>query len=536
MNPLAVDENTKAREDNPITIIDELVEQEGVEHIDLSELDFIDPGVLESIPQQVAIKYRIVPFARDGKSISVAMANPFDLDAERVVRLAAAVEPKAYYASEAEIEQFQSKVYLQANSMLDNFDESEAVEVEEVAHDDDITLDDLEDEGREEPTIRKVNTILISAVQDRASDVHIEPQERDVKVRFRVDGVLREVATLAKAQQAGIISRIKILSSLDIAERRVPQDGRTKLRIFGRGVDIRVSTLPTIFGEKIVLRILDQEKHSLDIADLGLEASLLEGLKQALQQPYGLILVTGPTGSGKTTTLYSALSFVNSNEKNIITVEDPVEYQLPGVNQIQVQPDIGLSFAAGLRSILRQDPDIIMVGEMRDLETAEIAMRGALTGHLVFSTLHTNNSVATLMRLIEMGIDRYLICSSVHVVLAQRLVRRLCFHCSEPYEPDAALMDALRSDAKILEGATLYKGSGCSHCSGTGYWGRLAVFEFFYLTDELRDMIVAAASVDDIRKKVSELGMETLLRNGLKKVHDGLTTIEEVLQIASTSL
>ncbi len=522
---------------NPVTVINELVAQEGVERVDLNQLGFIDPNVLDAIPEELALKFKIIPFAMEGSTISVAMSNPFDIHAERAIRVATSAEPKIYFLPAAEVDEWLRKLYVQTEQTLGDLEEADAgIEVEEVGNDEEVTIEALQDQAREAPAIRHVNNFLLSAIQERASDVHIEPQEKELKVRFRIDGVLREVTTLSKSQQAGIISRIKILSALDIAERRVPQDGRTKLRIFGRSVDLRVSTVPTIYGEKIVLRVLDQDRHSLDLADLGLEASLLNRFKETLKQPHGMILVTGPTGSGKTTSLYSALNYINSSEKNIITVEDPVEYQLKGVNQIQVKPEIGLTFAAGLRSILRQDPDIIMVGEIRDMETAEIAMRGALTGHLVFSTLHTNDSVATLMRLIEMGIDRYLICSSIHLILSQRLVRRICFHCSEPYELEDGVLETLGTNKTLIEGVTLQRGTGCAHCGGTGYWGRVALFEFFYLNSELRDMISEEATMDEIKTKVNDLGMETLLRNGLKKVHDGITSVEEVLKVATDSI
>ena len=522
---------------SPIKIINDLVLQEGVERADLAQFGFIDPEIIDSIPEEIAIKFKMIPFARDEDTLSVAMSNPFDIHAERALRMTAKVDPKIYYMPEPEMDEWLRKLYLQTSQAIEDLDEAQGgVEVEELGSDEEVTIEALQDQAREAPAIRHVNGFLLNAIQERASDVHIEPREKELKVRFRIDGVLRDVATLPKSQQAGIISRIKILSSLDIAERRVPQDGRTKLRIFGRGVDLRVSTIPTIYGEKVVLRVLDQDRHSLEIADLGLEASLQQGFKDILHQPHGMILVTGPTGSGKTTTLYSALNFINSSEKNIITVEDPVEYQLKGINQIQIKSDIGLTFSAGLRSILRQDPDVIMVGEIRDLETAEIAMRGALTGHLVFSTLHTNNSVATLMRLIEMGIDRYLICSSMHLILSQRLVRRICFHCAEPYEPENALLERLGEDRQLIDGITLDHGIGCSHCGGSGFWGRVALFEFFYLNSELRNMISDQVSADEIRARINQMGMETLLRNGLKKVHDGITTVDEVLKVAAENI
>ncbi|KAA3660908.1 MAG: type II/IV secretion system protein [Calditrichaeota bacterium] len=345
--------------------------------------------------------------------------------------------------------------------------------------------------------------------------------------------MLHNASTLPKKLHPSIVSRIKILSALDIAERRLPQDGRTRMKIFGRDIDLRVSTLPTINGEKIVLRILDKDLHSLDIAEIGLEKELQEEFKTRLHEPHGMILVTGPTGSGKTTTLYSALNHVNTNEKNIVTVEDPVEYQLQGINQVEAKPDIGLTFSAGLRSTLRQDPDIIMVGEIRDLETAEIAMRSSLTGHLVFSTLHTNSSTASIMRLIDMGIEKHLLCSSLLLIVAQRLVRRICLHCSDVYEPDLSESHVIQKELHLLEGVTLYKGTGCQHCANTGYWGRVALFEMLTFNNALRDLVLSGESQDVLRRKAEEMGMETLLRNGIKKVRSGMTTIDEVLRVTS---
>jgi len=331
--------------------------------------------------------------------------------------------------------------------------------------------------------------------------------------------------------QAGIISRIKILGGLDIAERRVPQDGRTKIKIMGRQVDIRISSLPTIYGEKIVMRVLDKGSISLNIDDIGFEPVLMQKFKEVLSQAHGMVLVTGPTGSGKTTTLYSALNFVNSPEKNIITVEDPVEYRLKGVNQIQARPQVGLTFAAGLRSILRQDPDIVMVGEIRDSETAEIAIKAALTGHMVLSTLHTNDAVATIIRLLNMGIDKYLICSALSLIIAQRLARRICLHCKEPYTPDEEILTRLRALQVNPAEISFYHGRGCEHCGGSGFWGRIAVYEFFLLAREIKDLIIANAAEAELKDMGQHIGMETLLQNGLKKVRDGLTTIDEILRI-----
>lgn len=529
-----------AKKDKEVSIIDTLVRQEGIEQIDLAEIGVIEPDVLDLIPDEIAVKHKVIPFSRSENSVSVTMANPFDLYAEQAVRTITKLKTEVYFTPARQVDEWLGKLYMQGqgqaqfDSMGDGLESG--VEIEEETQEDDLNIDVLRDQAQDAPAVRFVNTILLNAVQERASDIHIEPQENELKVRFRVDGALRLVASPPKHLQPGIISRIKILGSLDIAERRIPQDGRSKLKVFGRSVDIRISTLPTIYGEKVVLRILDKDRHSLNIEDLGLEPALQKKYTQTLQEPHGIILVTGPTGSGKSTTLYSALSHINSSEKNIITIEDPVEYQLNGINQIQTKSEVGLTFATGLRSILRQDPDVIMLGEIRDLETAEIAMRAALTGHLVFSTLHTNDSIASITRLLDMGIDKFLICSSILLILAQRLVRRSCFHCSEAYQPDPSVFERLEHAMDIVQGTTFYRGRGCTHCGGTGYWGRVAIFEFFYLNSVVRDLIMHDANADQIKRKVHEIGMETLLVNGLKKVHDGITTIEEILRLTTDVL
>ncbi len=519
--------------ENPQTgVITTLVEQEGLEHIDLSQVGAIAPEILNTIPAEIAIKYKVIPFSKEKDVVLVTMANPFDIFAEEAIRADTHYRLKLHFTPEDQIDEWLGKLYLQ--NYIPDYDESSAADHEEDGLEANVlNIDSLEEKADDAPAIKYVNKILVNAIRDRASDIHIEPQEKTLTVRFRIDGVLRDVASAPKQFQAGIISRIKILCSLDIAERRLPQDGRSKIKIFGRNIDLRISTLPTVFGEKVVLRILDKDLHSLNIADLGLEPDLQEKFKGALKQPHGLILVTGPTGSGKTTSLYSALNYVNMRDKNIITIEDPVEYQLKGINQVQAKPEIDFTFSAGLRSILRQDPDIIMVGEIRDLETAEIAMRSSLTGHLVFSTLHTNGSIQTLMRLIDMGIDRYLICAAIRLVLSQRLVRRICFHCSESYKFDTALLKRFIKNPAYFEKREFRRGKGCVHCGGTGYWGRVAIFEFFSLDNIIRNMILDNVSIDVIRKKAEELGMETLFKNGLKKVIAGITTIDEIMIVAT---
>lgn len=517
----------------PIDVIQSLVEQEKIHQIDLSELGLIDPDILNLIPPELAIKYKLIPFAESDGIISVATSNPFDLEAPETLKRKTGAHLKMYFAPEEQIDEFLSKFYSHDN-VLNGFDDDDAedVVVEEVFQDSELGID-LASDSDDAPAIRFVNSILKQAIQERASDIHIEPQENCLKVRFRIDGILKEAATTHKKFQSSIISRIKIMARLDIAERRVPQDGRIRVRLFGRSVDLRVSTLPTIYGEKIVKRILDTGGQSLNIHSLGIEPHLLEMFVQAVKAPHGMILVTGPTGSGKTTTLYSALSHANSPEKNLITVEDPVEYRLKGINQIQAQPEVGLTFAAGLRAILRQDPDVVMVGEIRDQETAEIAIRAALTGHLVFSTLHTNNGVATLMRLLDMGIDRYLICSAITLIIAQRLVRCTCLHCIESYEINPTVLDRLGSDREMVDGVIFTRGTGCEHCGGTGHAGRVAIFEFFSLNHEIRNLILREATMDEIAMKAREMKMETLLVNGLRKVILGLTTVDEILKITA---
>ncbi|KAA3612052.1 MAG: type II/IV secretion system protein [Calditrichaeota bacterium] len=510
-------------------IIAKLLKSEGIETVNLSDIGLIEQSTIELIPDEIALKHKVISFAQNEEYVYLATANPFDIYTQDAVRELMHAKPIFHYSLESQVEESLRKYYLHEDVMLDDLDEMGDGDEDE----DSNSIEALKSQGEEGPAIRYVNNILLNAIQERASDIHIEPHEDKLKILYRVDGVLHHASTHSKKLHPSIVSRIKILSALDIAERRLPQDGRTRVKIFGRDIDLRVSSLPTINGEKIVLRILDKDLHSLNIADIGLEGELQEKFKKSLQEPHGMILVTGPTGSGKTTTLYSALNYTNSNEKNIITVEDPVEYQLQGVNQVEAKPDIGLTFSAGLRSTLRQDPDIIMVGEIRDLETAEIAMRSSLTGHLVFSTLHTNSSTASIMRLIDMGIESHLLCSSLLMVVAQRLVRRICLHCSEEYEPDLSQISTFVKNKHLLEGVKLYKGTGCQHCGNTGYWGRVALFELLSFDNALREMILSSESQDVIRRKAEEMGMETLLTNGLKKVIEGMTTIDEVMRVTS---
>jgi len=501
-----------------------------VPQVELKTIGFIDPSVAALIPEDTARRFGALAIGQKDGKLSVAMWNPFDPIALDTIRIKTGYFLDVVFSPRAVIEEEIDKIYAQKGNLEESMKELVDFEVEE---DDEDESDEemLRIQAEDAPAIKFVNLLLLQATQDRASDVHIEPQEKDLKIRLRVDGILREITPPPKRMQSGIISRIKILGNLDIAERRIPQDGRTKIKIMGRQIDIRISTLPTIYGEKVVMRILDKGSVSLNINDIGFEPKTMQKFKEILTMAHGMILVTGPTGSGKTTTLYSSLNFINSPDKNIITVEDPVEYRLKGINQIQARPQVGLTFAAGLRSILRQDPDIVMVGEIRDKETAEIAIKAALTGHLVLSTLHTNDAVATIIRLLNMGVDKYLITSALSLVIAQRLARRICLHCKAVDKPGIEVLARLEALGINPNEITFYKGKGCDHCSGTGFWGRVAIYEFFLLNPEVKELIIADASEERIRKRSEELGMETLLFNGMKKVKEGLTTIDEVLRI-----
>jgi len=505
-----------------------------LEHIPqtrIETLGFIDPSVVSLIPEEYARFFGLLPTALKDNAVSVAMANPFDAIAKETIRMKTGYHLEVSYTPLDELGSAIEKLYSRRTDLEESMRELVDFEVDQEDEAEDSDADLLRIQAEDAPAIKFVNLMLLQAIQDRASDIHIEPQEKELKVRYRIDGMLREITPPPKKMQAGIISRIKILGGLDIAERRVPQDGRTKIKIMGRQVDIRISSLPTIYGEKIVMRVLDKGSISLNIDDIGFEPVLMQKFKEVLSQAHGMVLVTGPTGSGKTTTLYSALNFVNSPEKNIITVEDPVEYRLKGVNQIQARPQVGLTFAAGLRSILRQDPDIVMVGEIRDSETAEIAIKAALTGHMVLSTLHTNDAVATIIRLLNMGIDKYLICSALSLIIAQRLARRICLHCKEPYTPDEEIRTRLRALQVNPAEISFYHGRGCEHCGGSGFWGRIAIYEFFLLAREIKDLVIANAAEAELKDMGQRIGMETLLQNGLKKVRDGLTTIDEILRI-----
>jgi type IV pilus assembly protein PilB len=496
-------------------VLDLLEIQLGVKRVELTPAH-VDKTVAALIPRALAEKYQIIPIEKQDNVIKLVMVDPTNFFAIDDVRMITGSEVKPVIATESEVVRAINDIY---RSLSVAKQREEAVQPGSPS-------------GEEAPVVAMINTIISQAIREKASDIHMEPQEKGFRIRLRIDGVLREIASFPRHTHAPAVSRIKILSEMDIAEKRVPQDGRIKVTEAGREVDIRVSTLPTIFGEKVVMRILDKQAVVFDISRLGLSDETLEKYRRLYYQPYGMILVTGPTGSGKTTTLYSTLSALNSIDRNIITVEDPVEYQLDGINQVQVNPKAGINFANGLRSILRQDPNVIMVGEIRDSETTDIAIRAALTGHLVFSTLHTNDAAGAITRLIDMGAAPFLVASSVLGVVAQRLVRKVCPDCRESYLLTAVSPERLYLGLRSDEPITLYRGRGCSLCGQTGYKGRLAIHEIMPLTSALRQLINRRADRDEIAACAVREGMTTMSQDGFTKAMAGLTTIEEVRRVA----
>jgi len=499
-----------------------------------------DGGVLDLInqlPINFAKRCLVLPVAREGDTVVVATADPASLGPLDDVRLLLRKPIRVMVAPGPVIIDAINRAYDMASGsaseLMDGLDEER---LDLMATDLDEPRDLLESDD-EAPIIRLVNSLLFQAAKDRASDIHIEPFERDLAVRFRIDGILYDILSPPKRFQPVIISRVKIMAGLNIAEKRLPQDGRIRIRLAGKDIDIRVSIVPTAFGERVVMRLLDKATTVLQLEELGLAGMKLDLVHKLIKQSHGILLVTGPTGSGKTTTLYAALSKINTNDKNIITIEDPIEYQLHGIGQIQVNPKIELTFASGLRSILRQDPDIIMVGEIRDLETAEIAIQAALTGHLVFSTLHTNDSFGAMTRLLDMGIEPFLVSSSVMAVMAQRLVRRVCSSCREPYQPTREEMEELGIAPQRLMGKTIYKlGQGCAQCKRTGYRGRTGIHELLVVDDEVRTLVMKSADAATIRRAATARGMNTLREDGADKVVEGMTTIEEILRVTQEDL
>ncbi|MCS7048286.1 MAG: type IV-A pilus assembly ATPase PilB [Verrucomicrobiae bacterium] len=494
----------------------------------------VPPEVLELVPKDMAISYKMAAVSRLGRKLFIAMADPLNvlaLDELRRVRPNFEIVP--LIATEKAVLDFLNQATAPDTHNIEQILKDADVSDVEVPKEqqEEINLDRLVESSEEGPVIKLVNLILVQAVKDRASDIHIEPFEKSVRLRYRIDGVLYDSAAPPKSLQAAIASRIKIMAHLDIAERRLPQDGRFRIKVAGRDVDLRVSVLPTVHGEKIVMRVLDKSTLNTKLENIGMDEDSLAKFRAAIDAPHGMMLMTGPTGSGKTSTLYAVLSHLNQPDVNIVTVEDPVEYQMHGINQVQVKSDIGLTFAAGLRSILRQDPDIVMVGEIRDSETADIAVKAALTGHLVLSTLHTNDAPGAVARLIDMGIEPFLVSSSVLLVCAQRLVRKICPHCKEEFVlPPESIRQAGLKEAEVA-GATFYRGRGCGRCKDTGFLGRTAIHEVMAVSDAIREQILHDASAKVIRELAIKEGMKTLRESGLQKAKQGITSVDEVLRV-----
>jgi len=488
--------------------------------------------VLESLSEKFMRQYKFVPLSLNENVLTIALSDPYDIYACDAVKMATNYEVKINLAREEEILDAVGKIFNTDTTSMGRIVEDIGKNgKDDLSIDDEGDVDHLKDLASEAPVIRLVNLLITRAIEMRASDIHLEPFEGDFKVRYRIDGVLHDMEAPPRRLQAAVISRLKIMAKLNIAERRLPQDGRIKLRVLGKEIDFRVSTLPTMFGESVVLRILDRESVVLDLEKLGFPGYDLIKFRDLINRPYGIILVTGPTGSGKTTTLYAALGEINSPEKKIITVEDPIEYQLGGVNQVQVKAGIGLSFANILRSILRQDPDVIMIGEIRDAETAEIAIHSALTGHLVFSTLHTNDAAGAVTRLLEMGMENYLISSSLLGIMAQRLVRVICPDCKETYTPEMGVMEEMGVSQSEVKENPIFKGAGCEKCSHTGFLGRKGIYELLLMNDDIRELILEKAPSNVIKEKGRSQGMQTLREAGWHKVKEGISTISEVLRV-----
>jgi len=521
-------------------ILDCLSQQYGVPSINLQHFE-IDESIIRLIPADVARKYQFIPVSKTGATLTVAMSDPTNVFAMDDITFITGYRVEPVVASEEALREAIDRYYgtthaIELKKVMDDLStvEETALEVLDEEEEEDLAISADEAAADEAPVVRLVNLILTDALKRGASDIHIEPYEKSYRVRFRIDGVLYEIMNPPMKLRDAICSRLKILARLDIAEKRLPQDGRIKIKMKLQGklkeLDYRVSTLPTLHGEKIVMRLLDKDNLMLDMTKLGFEKSSLKNFEHCITQPYGMVLVTGPTGSGKTNTLYSALSRINTPEVNIMTAEDPVEFQLPGINQVQMKDSIGLNFAAALRSFLRQDPNIVLVGEIRDFETAEIAIKASLTGHLVLSTLHTNDAPSTINRLMNMGIEPFLVATSVNLIVAQRLIRRICSNCKEEEDaPLQALLNVGFSEAEAPE-IQLYRGRGCDNCNQRGYKGRVGLYEVMTISEDIRELILSGATAIELRRKAMEEGMIGLRHSGLQKIRDGVTTIEEVVR------
>jgi type IV pilus assembly protein PilB len=505
-----------------------LARQVGLEFIDLNDRP-IDPTVASLINESIARRYQAIPICWDEGKLVVAMADPSNVFAVDDIRALAGAEVYTVVATASQILETIDRMF-RVDGEVDEIMQAATDEA-----DDDLSdLSSISEVVEDAPIVKFVNLLVNQAVTDRASDIHVEPTEADLRIRFRIDGVLHEVMRSPRSIQAGVISRLKVMADINIAERRVPQDGRITMKVNGRAIDLRVATLPTVYGEKVVMRILDKGQAVLRLEDLGFLPESLERFEISYRKPYGTILVTGPTGSGKSTTLYATLNLLNEPSRNIITVEDPVEYRLPGINQVQINQKAGLTFAGALRSILRADPDIVLVGEIRDRETAVIGIEAALTGHLVLSTLHTNDAASTPMRLVEMGVEPFLVTSALDAVVAQRLARRLCEKCKEPYQPSQAELVEAGWPAEDLEEGdwpTLYRAKGCSSCGRTGYRGRFGVHEVMLMSEEIERLVIERRSTEDIQKVALMQGMVSLRTDGLRKVGLGETSLEEIFRV-----
>lgn len=511
--------------------------QWGVQYHDLSE-NPAEPEAVKCVSQDLARRYKVIPVMKRNGTITLAMKNPLDIFAIDEVKLITGAEIEPVIATEEDIVTAIAQQYTGSyetsevvSELMDDIQTSDISLTESESSDDEVSIEELRELSEEAPVVRLTGLIITRGIQDKCSDIHLEPGRSALRVRYRIDGIMHDGLTVPKKVQASLVSRIKIMADMDIAEKRAPQDGRISASVGGKQYDFRVSTLPNINGEKVVLRVLDKSSIHVGLNKLGFLPETLELFQSVISRTYGIILVTGPTGSGKSTTLYSVLSQLNSGEKNILTIEDPVEYELPGVTQTQVNPRAGVTFASGLRTMMRQDPDIIMVGEIRDQETAMIAIEAALTGHLVLATLHTNDAPGSVTRLLDMGIESFLIGSAVAGVLAQRLLRLICPKCKESYSPPRDAVKHLGMNIEEGTDVTFFRGRGCDFCKGTGYKGRVGIYELMPITDKIRDLILARASSYAIKEAAVEAGMKTLRDDAMQKILLGLTTVEESLRV-----